>query len=166
MDLRAHVEEVATTQAAAAAAKKLELVVDVSADLPGRVLGDPGRIRQALANLVSNAIKFTAAGEVSIHVAHERGPVRDLVRFSVRDTGIGLSPMQQSRLFRPFVQADASTARQYGGTGLGLSIVKRLAELMSGEVGVKSALGRGSTFWFTARLVPCAREPVRDEIGR
>ena len=162
MDLRAHVEEVATTQAAAAAAKKLELVVEVAADLPVRVLGDPGRIRQALANLVSNAIKFTATGEVSIHVAPERGPVKDLVRFSVRDTGIGLSPMQQAKLFRPFAQADASTSRQYGGTGLGLSIVKRLAELMSGEVGVRSALGQGSTFWFTARLVPCAREAAQD----
>jgi len=162
MDLRAHVEEVATTQAAAAAAKKLELVVDVAADLPTRVLGDPGRIRQALANLVSNAIKFTAAGEVSIQVARERGPVGDLVRFSVRDTGIGLTPAQQAKLFRPFAQADASTARQYGGTGLGLSIVKRLAELMSGEAGVRSGLGVGSTFWFTARLAPCARETAED----
>jgi CheY-like chemotaxis protein/nitrogen-specific signal transduction histidine kinase len=162
MDLRAHVEEVATTQAAAAAAKKLELVVDVGNDVPGRVLGDPGRIRQALANLVSNAIKFTATGEVSIHVSRERGPVNDLVRFSVRDTGIGLSPAQQAKLFRPFAQADASTARQYGGTGLGLSIVKRLAELMSGEVGLQSGLGAGSTFWFTARLPACAREAVED----
>jgi two-component system sensor histidine kinase/response regulator len=162
MDLRAHVEEVATTQAAAAAAKKLELVVDVAGDLPERVLGDPGRIRQALANLVSNAIKFTAAGEVSIHVTRDRGPVRDLVRFSVRDTGIGLTPAQQAKLFRPFAQADASTARQYGGTGLGLSIVKRLAELMSGEAGVRSGLGAGSTFWFTARLAPCANEPVEE----
>jgi CheY-like chemotaxis protein/nitrogen-specific signal transduction histidine kinase/HPt (histidine-containing phosphotransfer) domain-containing protein len=160
MDLRAHVEEVATTQAAAAAAKRLELVVDVAGDVPERVLGDPGRIRQALANLVSNAIKFTAAGEVSIQVSRERGPVDDLVRFSVRDTGIGLTPAQQAKLFRPFAQADASTARQYGGTGLGLSIVKRLAELMSGEVGVKSAAKAGSTFWFTARLPRCAREVV------
>jgi CheY-like chemotaxis protein/HPt (histidine-containing phosphotransfer) domain-containing protein len=163
MDLRAHVEEVATTQAAAAAAKKLELVVEVAAALPARVLGDPGRIRQALANLVSNAIKFTAAGEVSIHVAPERGPVKDLVRFSVRDTGIGLSPAQQMKLFRPFAQADASTARQYGGTGLGLSIVKRLAELMSGEAGVQSGLGAGSTFWFTARLAPCTSRSVDDD---
>jgi two-component system sensor histidine kinase/response regulator len=157
MDLRAHVEEVATTQAVAAAAKRLELVVDVAPDLPERVLGDPGRLRQALANLVSNAIKFTSTGEVTIHVTRERGPVRDLVRFSVRDTGIGLTPEQQRKLFRPFAQADASTARQYGGTGLGLSIVKRLAELMSGEVGVRSAPGAGSTFWFTARLPACAR---------
>jgi CheY-like chemotaxis protein/nitrogen-specific signal transduction histidine kinase/HPt (histidine-containing phosphotransfer) domain-containing protein len=162
MDLRAHVEEVATTQAAAAAAKRLELVVDVAPDVPARVLGDPGRIRQALANLVSNAIKFTAAGEVSIRVSRERGPVEDLVRFSVRDTGIGLTPAQRAKLFRPFAQADASTARQYGGTGLGLSIVKRLAELMSGEVGVTSTPGAGSTFWFTARLPPCAREAISD----
>ncbi|MGH8204891.1 MAG: response regulator, partial [Steroidobacteraceae bacterium] len=158
MDLRAHVEEVAATQAAAAAAKRLELVVDVGADLPERVLGDPGRIRQALANLVSNAIKFTSRGEVAIQVSRERGPVRDLIRFSVRDTGIGLTPAQQAKLFRPFAQADASTARQYGGTGLGLSIVKRLAELMSGEAGVQSSLGAGSTFWFSARLPPCARD--------
>ena len=157
MDLRAHVEEVATTQAVAAAAKRLELVVDVAPDLPERVLGDPGRLRQALANLVSNAIKFTAAGEVTINVTLEGGPVRDLIRFSVRDTGIGLSPAQQAKLFRPFAQADASTAREYGGTGLGLSIVKRLAELMSGEVGIESVPGSGSTFWFTARLPGCAR---------
>jgi CheY-like chemotaxis protein/nitrogen-specific signal transduction histidine kinase/HPt (histidine-containing phosphotransfer) domain-containing protein len=162
MDLRAHVEEVATTQAAAAAARRLELVVDVAADVPERVLGDPGRIRQALANLVSNAIKFTAKGEVSIQVTRERGPVDDLLRFSVRDTGIGLSPAQQAKLFRPFAQADASTARKYGGTGLGLSIVKRLAELMSGEVGVQSAPRAGSTFWFTARLPRCAREAVEE----
>jgi two-component system sensor histidine kinase/response regulator len=162
MDLRAHVEEVATTQAVAAAAKKLELVVDVAPDLPERVQGDPGRIRQALANLVSNAIKFTAAGEVAIQVARAAGPVRDLVRFSVRDTGIGLSLAQQAKLFRPFAQADASTARQYGGTGLGLSIVKRLAELMSGEVGVESAPGKGSTFWFTARLPAVARAIVEE----
>jgi len=162
MDLRAHVEEVATTQAVAAAAKRLELIVEVAPDLPERVLGDPGRLRQALANLVSNAIKFTAAGEVSIHVTREGGPVRDLIRFSVRDTGIGLSPAQQAKLFRPFAQADASTARQYGGTGLGLSIVKRLAELMSGEVGIESVQNAGSTFWFTARLPACARAFASD----
>jgi two-component system sensor histidine kinase/response regulator len=160
LDLRAHVEEVATTQAVAAATKRLELVVDVAPDVPERVLGDPGRLRQALANLVSNSIKFTERGEVAIHVTREGGPVRDLVRFAVRDTGIGLAADQQARLFRPFAQADASTARKYGGTGLGLSIVKRLAELMSGEVGVQSAPGAGSTFWFTARLPACERAAV------
>jgi len=153
MDLRAHVEEVATALAVQAAAKDLELVVDVAEELPERVLGDPGRIRQALSNLVSNAIKFTAQGEVAIRVEPGAG---DLVRFSVRDTGIGLAPEVLPRLFQPFMQADASTARQYGGTGLGLSIVKRLAELMGGEVGVQSRVGSGSTFWFSARLPPRA----------
>jgi len=158
MDLGAHVEEVATSQAAAAAAKELELVVDLAPDLPDRVLGDPGRLRQALANLVSNAIKFTKAGEVVISARREAtapagaGASGDRVRFEVRDTGVGVAPEALARLFQPFTQADASTARQYGGTGLGLSIVKRLAELMGGEVGATSAPGVGSTFWFTARL--------------
>jgi two-component system sensor histidine kinase/response regulator len=156
LDLRAHVEEVATSLAVQAAAKHLELVVDVARDLPERVLGDPGRIRQALSNLVANAIKFTASGEVAIRVAREGG-APDVVRFEVRDTGIGVAPDSLQRLFQPFMQADASTARQYGGTGLGLSIVKRLAELMSGEAGATSAPGKGSTFWFTAKLAPVAR---------
>ncbi len=155
LDLRAHVEEVATSLAVQAAAKHLELVVDVAQDLPERVLGDPSRIRQALSNLVSNAIKFTKNGEVAIRVAREGAP--DLVRFEVRDTGIGIAPDSLQRLFQPFMQADASTARQYGGTGLGLSIVKRLAELMGGNVGATSAPGKGSTFWFTARLATVAR---------
>lgn len=159
MDLRAHVEEAATNLAVQAAAKDLELIVDVALDLPERVLGDPGRIRQALTNLVSNAIKFTTKGEVVIRVIKERilGPAI-VVRFEVRDTGIGLAADAIPRLFQPFMQADASTARQYGGTGLGLSIVKRLAELMDGNVGAKSTPGKGSTFWFSARLEPCTRE--------
>ncbi len=155
LDLRAHVEEVATSLAVQAAAKQLELVVDVAQDLPERVLGDPSRIRQALSNLVSNAIKFTKNGEVAIRVARDGAP--DLVRFEVRDTGIGIAPDSLQRLFQPFMQADASTARQYGGTGLGLSIVKRLAELMGGDVGATSAPGKGSAFWFTARLATVAR---------
>jgi CheY-like chemotaxis protein/anti-sigma regulatory factor (Ser/Thr protein kinase) len=159
MDLRAHVEEVATNVAIQVAAKHLELIVDVALDLPERVLGDPGRIRQALTNLVSNAIKFTPQGEVVIRVTKERAlGAAIVVRFDVRDTGIGLEADAIPRLFQPFMQADASTARQYGGTGLGLSIVKRLAELMDGNVGAKSTLGKGSNFWFTARLDPCTRE--------
>ncbi len=155
MDLPAHVEEVASAQAAAAAAKALELVVDLDPDLAQRVLGDPGRLRQALSNLVSNAIKFTKAGEVVVSARRKAG---EFVRFEVRDTGIGLAPEVLSKLFRPFTQADASTARQYGGTGLGLSIVKRLAGLMGGEAGATSEPGRGSTFWFTARLPAAAQE--------
>jgi nitrogen-specific signal transduction histidine kinase len=156
MDLGAHVEEVATSLAVQAAAKGLELVVDVASDLPERVLGDPGRIRQALSNLVSNAIKFTASGEVVISVKRDAaGP--DRVRFEVRDTGIGLAPEVLPRLFQPFTQADASIARQYGGTGLGLSIVKQLAQLMGGGAGAESRLKQGSTFWFDARLPEAAR---------
>ena len=158
MDLRAHVEEVATGMALQAAAKGLELVVDVALDVPEFVLGDPGRIRQALTNLVSNAIKFTAQGEVVVRVRKEPAAgAATLVRFEVQDTGVGISEATLARLFQPFMQADASTAREYGGTGLGLSIVKRLAELMNGQVGVHSALGKGSTFWFSAQLEPHAR---------
>ena len=163
MDLRAHVEEVATGMALQAAAKGLELVVDVALDVPERVLGDPGRIRQALTNLVSNAIKFTAHGEVVIRVRRELDlGAATLVRFEVQDTGVGISAATLPRLFQPFMQADASTAREYGGTGLGLSIVKRLAELMEGRIGVQSALGKGSTFWFSARLEPHARAARAD----
>ena len=153
MELGAHVEEVASTFAAQAAAKDLELVVDLSAELPECVVGDPGRLRQALSNLVSNAIKFTDRGEVVVRVRPAAG---DLIRFEVRDTGIGLAKDVLPRLFQPFTQADASTARRYGGTGLGLSIVKQLGELMGGEVGADSEPGRGSTFWFTARLPAAA----------
>ena len=161
MDLRAHVEEVASNVAIQAAAKDLELIVDVALDLPERVLGDPGRIRQALTNLVSNAIKFTTHGEVVIRVTKERAlGAAIVVRFEVHDTGIGLAADAIPRLFQPFMQADASTARQYGGTGLGLSIVKRLAELMDGNVGARSTLGKGSIFWFSARLEPGMREIV------
>jgi CheY-like chemotaxis protein/nitrogen-specific signal transduction histidine kinase len=159
MDLRAHVEEVASNMAMQAAAKDLELIVDVAQDLPELVLGDPARIRQALTNLVSNAIKFTTQGEVVIGVVKERSlGAAIVVRFEVRDTGIGVAPDAIPRLFEPFMQADTTTARQYGGTGLGLSIVKRLAELMDGNVGAKSTPGKGSIFWFTARLEPRARE--------
>jgi CheY-like chemotaxis protein/HPt (histidine-containing phosphotransfer) domain-containing protein len=121
--------------------------------VPERVLGDPHRIRQCLLNLVGNAIKFTHRGEVVIDVslAGERDG-RALVDFSVRDTGIGIAPQVLDRLFLPFTQADSSTTRRFGGTGLGLSIVRKLVEMMGGEVSASSEQGRGSTFRFTIPL--------------
>jgi two-component system, sensor histidine kinase and response regulator len=155
MDLWGQVEEVGSLMALQAAMKSLELVVDVAPDVPQTVLGDPQRIRQCLVNLVGNAIKFTTTGEIVIAVrrAAQREGVAH-VRFEVRDTGIGVGPQVRSELFKPFTQADSSTTRKFGGTGLGLSIVKRLVELMGGEVGLESEVGRGSTFWFALPLKP------------
>ncbi len=136
-----------------ASGKGLELCTDIGAGVPRRLVGDPLRLGQVLQNLIGNAIKFTAQGEVSVRVrldSHDGGGVR--LRFEVTDTGVGLSDEERSRLFEPFVQADASTTRRYGGTGLGLSICRRLVGLMGGEIGVHSVPGAGSTFFFTARF--------------
>lgn len=136
-----------------ASSKGLELVIDVAPGVPTSLVGDPLRLGQILINYVNNAVKFTEHGTVSLQVLcledSEEGVV---LKFLVHDTGIGLSPEQSQQLFQSFQQADASTTRKYGGTGLGLAICKRLAELMGGEVGVESAPGKGSTFWFTTRL--------------
>ena len=151
---------------AAVAAKGLDLSLRIAADVPRSVVGDPVRLGQTLLNLVSNALKFTAAGSITITVAvAELRGTNAVLRFSVTDTGIGLSPEQSAKLFQPFQQADDSITRQYGGTGLGLAIVRQLAELMEGQVGVESSPGRGSTFWFTAVLEisdedPETREPA------
>jgi len=135
------------------ALKQLELIVDVAPDVPPHLVGDALRLRQILINYANNAVKFTEAGEIGISVrVAGRSDTDVLLRFEVRDTGIGLTPEQISRLFQSFQQADASTTRKYGGTGLGLAIAKQLAELMGGAVGVESTVGQGSTFWFTARL--------------
>ena len=134
-------------------AKGLELLFDVAPDVPRTLVGDSLRIGQVLLNYANNAVKFTDRGEVLISVrASERTATGVLMQFRVRDTGIGLTPEQSARLFQSFTQADTSTTRKFGGTGLGLAICKKLAELMGGEVGVQSEPGRGSTFWFTARL--------------
>jgi PAS domain S-box-containing protein len=136
-----------------ATAKGLELLFDVGPGTPNYLVGDPLRMGQILVNYSNNAVKFTEKGEIVISVQTAEETENDvLMRFSVRDTGIGLTPEQMGKLFQSFQQADTSTSRKYGGTGLGLAISKKLANLMGGDVGVESEYGRGSTFWFTARL--------------
>ena len=146
-------EDVATLVVEKAAAKGLELIIDVAQDVPAMLVGDPLRMRQILINYTNNAVKFTPSGSIDINVTvHSRYAQGVLLRFAVHDTGIGLSEEQIGRLFQSFQQADTSTTRKYGGTGLGLAIAKQLAELMGGEVGVSSSVGVGSVFWFTAQL--------------
>ncbi|MFZ4554345.1 MAG: response regulator [Burkholderiales bacterium] len=136
-----------------AADKGLELIVDIDPGIPQHLVGDPLRLSQIVINYANNAVKFTERGEVVIAVRLiERDNDELLLRFEVRDTGIGLTPEQQARLFQSFQQADSSTSRKFGGTGLGLAISRQLAELMGGMVGVESTPGAGSTFWFSARL--------------
>jgi PAS domain S-box-containing protein len=161
MDMRDTVEDVARLLAIQAHEKGLEVIALIDPSLPNLVHGDAGRLRQVLLNLGGNAVKFTQKGEVSIEckVAHkdEQGVV---VRCEIRDTGIGIPTARVNALFTAFTQVDASTTRRFGGTGLGLSIVKRLVELMGGEVGVSSVEGGGSTFWFTARLGVALNTPM------
>ncbi|NIC40480.1 response regulator [Aquabacterium sp. A08] len=134
--------------------KGLEVLADVPLDPPGQVLGDPGRIRQVLVNLVGNAIKFTHQGEVAVQVEWRDGPTsgQRVVQVAVRDTGIGIAPAQQARVFDAFSQADTTTTRHFGGTGLGLSISRRLIELMGGRLWLESQPGVGSVFHFTLTL--------------
>ena len=153
LDLSKVMENVANLIADKTQSKGLELVFDVGLDVPNHLIGDGLRIGQILINYANNAVKFTEHGEVDIVVRKSEETNDDvLLHFSVTDTGIGLTPEQVGRLFQSFQQADSSISRKYGGTGLGLAISKNLAELMGGEVGVESESGKGSTFWFTARL--------------
>ena len=170
-DLRTTVEDEVDLSAESAAALGIELVAVVDPDIPTILGGDPSRLRQILRNFLNNALKFTKAGEVVVRVTLEDDAYDGtaLLRFAVRDTGIGIKQEALGRLFKPFTQADESMNRKYGGTGLGLAICRQLAEMMGGTVGVTSTEGIGSTFWFTGRfdLSPNAvREPLEHPVLR
>ena len=151
VELRETVGDAAKALAIRAAEKGIELACDIGPDVPGEALGDAGRLRQVLLNVLGNAIKFTTEGEVVLRVTVEHADQsRIRLRFSVSDTGIGIPPEKQQQIFHAFTQADSSTTRRYGGTGLGLAIALRLVELMDGRMWVESEVGRGSTFHFTA----------------
>jgi PAS domain S-box-containing protein len=156
-DPRAIVEQAANIVAEQARTKGLELVVSFEPGLPLAVRGDPVRFGQVIANLASNAVKFTSAGEVVIRARPaEPRPTGPVVRVEVSDTGVGVAPEAQSRLFDAFTQADSSTTREYGGTGLGLAICRRIVTALDGQMGVQSEPGVGSTFWFTASFGPAS----------
>jgi PAS domain S-box-containing protein len=159
-DLRSAVKEACETFANQAAGKGLELSHRVEADVPMVVSGDRVRLRQILSNLLSNAMKFTASGEVMLRVTNRGGKLR---HFAVSDTGLGIDEEWALRLFEAFVQADMSTTRQYGGAGLGLAISRQLVERMGGEIGAEPREGGGSVFWFTAELpeIASVAEPAR-----
>ena len=139
--------------AAAAQSKGIEVAIDIEQAVPAVLVGDALRVRQVLNNLLSNAVKFTDCGTIEIHCGLAHSDAKGaLLRVAVKDTGIGIAPEAQVRIFDAFAQAESSTTRRFGGTGLGLAIVRRIVELMEGEVGVHSEPGRGSTFWFTMKL--------------
>jgi signal transduction histidine kinase/ActR/RegA family two-component response regulator len=147
-----------------ASEKHLKLTFDFESSIPHNLHGDPLRVNQILINYINNAIKFTAQGEIIVRARKLEETEHDVsLRFEVQDTGIGISPEQQSKLFQVFQQGDSSISRQYGGTGLGLAITQRLASLMSGEVGVQSETGKGSTFWAMVRISRSAATGRQDE---
>ncbi|MCA9753475.1 MAG: hybrid sensor histidine kinase/response regulator, partial [Gemmatimonadetes bacterium] len=139
---------------ASAGSRGLEMRTEIAADTPSWLVGDPSRLRQVLTNLVSNAVRFTERGSVSIRVAPREAPTetRAALRFEVADTGIGIEESARQRIFEAFTQADGSTTRKFGGTGLGLAICRRLVEAMGGRIGVDSEVGTGSTFRFDLDL--------------
>ena len=166
-DLRAPLYETCSALALQGGVKGIELVASCDADVPQLLRGDPGRLRQIMMNLISNAFKFTDTGTVLVHVSRVQGDARNAeIKIEVTDTGIGIEPERIQRLFKPFSQGDSSTTRHYGGSGLGLSIVKRLAKQMGGSVGVHSEFGSGSTFWCTVQLEVEATQPIPAPLGQ
>ncbi len=169
MDLESHpltlwrvIEDAFEMVAAKARERDVDLLYAIDDDVAPTIYGDVTRLRQILTNLASNAVKFTERGEVfvSVHVKEvARADAPALIEFRVRDSGIGIAPERQGALFQAFAQVDASTTRRYGGTGLGLAICKRLTELMGGSIGLASAVGQGSTFYFTLRAAPAPALP-------
>jgi len=161
LNLADAVDEAVLLHQPRAQTKGLRLTVEIAPSIPVFLRGDALRLKQTLLNFIDNAIKFSEQGDVRVRVFPVAGEENDsaasdiLLRFEVSDQGIGLTPEQQARLFQPFTQADDSTTRRFGGTGLGLTIATRIARLMGGETGVISDYGKGSTFWFTARLGKC-----------
>jgi PAS domain S-box-containing protein len=152
-DLRELLESFAAPLSMRARAKEIEFDCAVEPNVPSKVRGAPCRLRQVLTNLAGNAVKFTERGRVSVRASlFSETAAASVIRFTVRDTGIGIPPEHQEALFEKFTQADTSTTRRYGGTGLGLAISKKLTELMGGEIGVDSAVGAGAEFWFTVPL--------------
>jgi signal transduction histidine kinase len=152
-DLKATLEDVSQILAVKCHEKGVEFASLVDPEVPYLLRGDPARLRQILFNLAGNAVKFTSAGEVCVHVSlEEQRGAWATIRFTVADTGIGIPGDRLDRLFMSFSQVDASMTRRYGGTGLGLAISKQLAEMMGGRIGVESEDGKGSRFWFTVVL--------------
>jgi two-component system sensor histidine kinase/response regulator len=158
-DLREVVCSVADLLGARAAERSITLAVACPDTVPSMAIGDSGRVRQVVLNLVGNAVKFTEQGHVLVEVTADEE--QRVLRCEIRDTGIGIPEQAQVNLFQKFMQADVSTTRQFGGSGLGLAISKSLVEMMHGEIGVNSASGRGSTFWFTVPLAPTERQNPR-----
>ncbi len=159
-NLRNAIEDVATLMSSGIEEKSLELITRVNPDLPEHLIGDAGRIRQIVTNLVGNAVKFTHSGHVLIDVDGDVQSGAANLKIAVADTGIGIPEHKLSNIFDKFQQADTSSTRQYGGTGLGLTISKRLIELMGGEIGIESTYGRGSRFWFSVNMAIDERESV------